>query len=531
MLKVQNKIAQPLFHISAVLFVWVLMLVRVFYFYHAPLSMQVAVVPDDAFYYIQLAQHHLQEGGWHFDGQTSTTGFHLLYAYFLVFIMTLTHVTSWPALYLMVGLCSATAIAVAAYFSLKSSEILFGFQSSFWSLIPYLTIAVLLQSNMMMDSWLVIFFASLGFYYFLSQHKHSFFNHVFLIFLGFLGSLSRSDFGLFPGILSLVFLISFNSSRAQEIKRSFLWLFGATLGLCAVWLNSYFISGHFTQASAQTKFYWSSLMGHDIQISWQFIKSIVVPHGIDPNLSSRFWKISFLICFSCLWFSRQFVKENRSAYLIAIAALLTLGGYTVIYRYNSAALQIWYVANYVTPLCIMAAAFGSLISKSFERFPIFKKCSFIPLFYALAIYFPVALKHVLYVPWVHQAGMMYAGLHLKDMKTEAKFAAWNAGIISYFSGLNVMNLDGLVNDEILPYIKEERLLDYIQEKHIHYLVDYEFMLDNFMNKKRGGYADGKLRLCLIPLNSIDDTAPEWPDSPEHSRLKLFKVKSECFDMV
>ncbi len=523
----QEIFSKQFFHIAGALFVWILMLARVFYFYHAPDAMKVTAIPDDTFYYVQLAQHHIQDGGWHFDNHTSTTGFHLFYAYFLVFLLTTFKTMSWPELFLIVSLFSTTALAAATYFSLRSSEILFGFQASLWSLLPYLTVSVFIQSSMMMESWLVIFFTSLGFYYVLSNQKLTLPHQAILILVGFFGSLSRSDFGLFPGLLCVVFLLSAKHWQHSEVKRSSLWFLGAILGLCVVSIHAYMISGHATQSSAQTKLYWSSLIGHDIQIPWQFMKSIIIPQGNDLNLSNHFWKIFFLVIFSCLELAWASIKENRNTYFVAIAALLTLCGYTVIYRYNSSALQVWYVANYVVPICIIAAALGSLISKSIERIPPFKKLSLIPFIYALSIYLPVTLKHIFYMPWVHQSGMMYAGLNLKDMKTNATFAAWNAGIISYFSGLNIVNLDGLVNDKILAYIKKGQLIDYIREENIPYIVDYEFMLDNPTHNKRGGYGDGKLRRCLVPIKAIDGPAPEWPPSAEHSKLKLFAVKSEC----
>ncbi len=502
---------------------WLMMLTRVLYFYFTSDAVRVSVVPDDAFYYIQLAKHHIHEGGWHFDGQASTTGFHLLYAYFLVFIYTLSPTLSWSALYLIIGFSATTCIALAAYFSMQSTRLLFGLQSSLWSIIPFVTISVLIQSNMMMESWLVIFFSAFGLYRFLSYQKCTEKEQFILILIGLLGSLSRSDFGLFPGLLFIMCLLSFKSWQYQEIKRSFSLLCGAVLGLCVLWLHTYHTSGHITQASAETKFYWSSLRGHDIHIPWQFLKSIVIPHEGDLNPSRRFYTLLLLTVLMGLFWGRQNIKKNHHAYVTILAACITIIGYTFVYRYNCAALQIWYAANYITPLCIVFAGFGSLLC----RIPLIKNISAIVTMIVLTTYLQIAFKALLVRPWLHQAGMMYAGLSLKEMKVDTKFAAWNAGIISYFSELPIVNLDGLVNDEVLSYIQQNRLLAYIQKKHIDYLVDYEYMLKNTIHNTRGGYTDGKLEHCLTPLNAIDGPAPEWPPSPEHSKLKLFQLNADC----
>ena len=44
----------------------------------------------------------------------------------------------------------------------------------------------------------------------------------------------------------------------------------------------------------------------------------------------------------------------------------------------------------------------------------------------------VGISNVFAVTWPDQAGLMYAGLFLRDRDAGFKYAAWNAGIISYF---------------------------------------------------------------------------------------------------
>lgn len=52
-------------------------------------------------------------------------------------------------------------------------------------------------------------------------------------------------------------------------------------------------------------------------------------------------------------------------------------------------------------------------------------------------------------------------------------AAWNAGVLGFFSERHVINLDGLVNnDELLDALKRQRLGDYLRAKRIDYIVDY-----------------------------------------------------------
>lgn len=54
----------------------------------------------------------------------------------------------------------------------------------------------------------------------------------------------------------------------------------------------------------------------------------------------------------------------------------------------------------------------------------------------------------------------------------ARIGAFNAGILSYFSGRTVVNLDGVVNGEAYEARRSGRLMDYILAKQLDYLVDW-----------------------------------------------------------
>jgi hypothetical protein len=127
------------------------------------------------------------------------------------------------------------------------------------------------------------------------------------------------------------------------------------------------------------------------------------------------------------------------------------------------------------------------------------------------------------VPFPHQAGMMKAGLFLKQHPAPVIYASWNAGIISYFSGLRLVNIDGITNDEVLPYIKSNTLFDYIRSRNIRYLIDYEETLTNRARRMRGGYLDRRMDQCVHALDAIDGDAPKWLES----RVKVFEILPGC----
>ena len=67
----------------------------------------------------------------------------------------------------------------------------------------------------------------------------------------------------------------------------------------------------------------------------------------------------------------------------------------------------------------------------------------------------------------------------------ARIGSFNAGIIGYYSGRLVVNLDGVINDNALNAIRTRTLQTYIEDMEIDYLVDFEDQLESFMNRYAG----------------------------------------------
>ncbi|MFH0829540.1 MAG: glycosyltransferase family 39 protein [Candidatus Aenigmatarchaeota archaeon] len=89
-------------------------------------------------------------------------------------------------------------------------------------------------------------------------------------------------------------------------------------------------------------------------------------------------------------------------------------------------------------------------------------------------------------------------------------AAFNSGMISYYSGRHTVNLDGVVNSEVLPWISNHSVAAYMLEKNVTYWVDtdpfnravaqkitdgepYDIITDNKWSEALGD-STGKFRL-------------------------------------
>ena len=205
------------------------------------------------------------------------------------------------------------------------------------------------------------------------------------------------------------------------------------------------------------------------------------------------------------------IRSDRSA--VFHACLITLLGYILFYRYNSYGLHVWYTSNFTVPLAIVLPGITFYALNKF-RFVI---SSIVLVFYCTSVVFIVGKS-----PYKNHLAMMNAGKHIKDMSDNYQYASWNAGIVSYFSGKPLVNLDGLTNDDAVPFILSNRLFDYIIDRKIKYIVDFDAMFRQY-NRTRGGYDDPRVDSCIHLEKTIGDNWPEWDNSP----ISLYSVDLLC----
>ena len=70
-------------------FFFLILFIRLIYLVSLELEVLLTFIPDDSFYYLELGKNFIQKGIWSFDGFNPTSGFHLLYGYFVVLVMKL----------------------------------------------------------------------------------------------------------------------------------------------------------------------------------------------------------------------------------------------------------------------------------------------------------------------------------------------------------------------------------------------------------------------------------------------------------
>ena len=70
---------------------------------------------------------------------------------------------------------------------------------------------------------------------------------------------------------------------------------------------------------------------------------------------------------------------------------------------------------------------------------------------------------------------------------DAIVGGFNTGIVSYYSGRRVVNLDGVMNDAAIWAIRSRTLEHYIDSQGIEYLADIDTEIDRFMDEFSGDF--------------------------------------------
>lgn len=446
-----------------------------------PYGEKLSYVPDDAFYYFQLGREHARSGQWSFDGgQTLTSGFHLLHAWLASFIERTAPGDASLDLRLSLYVVIGAAMTAGALFAChlvagrlfpggRLAALLFVAASGGTFILP-------LQAMEWPLAVLACALATLGL---AADRRALFFGAMFL------GPACRFDFLLVAGSLFLAALPSARELDAR-LRRTLLGGFAASgLGGLLVAAHCYSLSGHFLSSSARTKAFWGSVSGYQPLYglepsSYAFGPSLLLTRTLDLGPALLVGPALLLVVAALRWRGATRAKLVTRWSAVVIALLPLAYG-----RVGTAALC-WYSAFFVVPFFVVTAAVaGALL----ERRPSART----PL---LAVGVLVAVVNVVDARrplW--PAGTLAADLAKMAVDPAiARSASWNAGRIGYLGGQRTINIDGLVNDDVYPYLVADRAHCYLVHERIPLVVDQLVWLDQ--HARLLGASNGRLRAAM-----------------------------------
>ena len=115
-------------------------------------------------------------------------------------------------------------------------------------------------------------------------------------------------------------------------------------------------------------------------------------------------------------------------------------------------------------------------------------------------------------PWPKQRHMLQMANYLDAQPVKGRIGGWNVGIVGYLLDGRITNLDGLMNDQIFPYMRQNAVLKYVEDAGIEYLIDFPIQVEDRRLAEMCGY-DARLRQRLEPVYATNspNRADPWSD--------------------
>lgn len=491
-------------------------------------ALQVQYVPDDGYYYLTLARNYIHYGMWTFDaGISLTNGFHPMFAYLLSMLYRFAPDSN---AFLRLGI--GTTVFLTVMIALLVWREAVRRRNSSWLLALLLLTSsrnVVLNAVSVMEWPLVVIFASLYcLHFYRAQGRETRLScHTGLIqfALGVAGSLARSDFGLLP--LAIFVAVALLGRRRPDTRSVWQLAFVGFAGACAGALlglfHNYILTGSALQSSMLMKAHWSEVSGNSVASMAQVVKLGIALLGLQFLGPAAALILTFtigiqLLVFACgTYHKRTAMLQETSAVSVALVlgSVGALAGYTAVYSRNSDILP-WYSSNLIVPLFILLVAAGSTVQRAVRMRPqvawAFVASAGLLAGLNLVGLYPIEVQ----APWPHQKLMREAGIWLGEHSPGERVGAWNAGSIGYYEGGHIVNLDGLVNNDVYAYATAGTLPAYLAQQDIRYVVDFDLMLTYELAHKRGGY-DSAFVERLHPVKFFCCSAPPW------ERIGLYEV--------
>ncbi len=458
-------------------------------------TLLVFCLPDDAYYYFQIARNAVSGHGISFDGVSPTNGFHpLWFAMLLPIFAALPGAEELPIhLSLTLGAlldgCTAVLIGMLAYRLIGRRDWAAIF-AALYALNPYAVHASINGLETAVSLLMIAVFV----YQYIRIRDMAEVRTRDLAWLAVCGGLllaARTDNIFLWGLVGLALISALPANR----KAAFVGLYAAGAAVVlAPWLIWNMVTfGTIMQVSGVAVPYMVKQvvlvkLGATSGTSPVLLKTLVkwtlanwkgaLAMAMPPVIVVPLLFFCLGAC-SCGWDER---RRERHRWLLAriwpvVVAAALLVAYHVLGRWYEH-LREWYSASTIPAGLLLLAAIVAMLRelkgggwlRSWPRYVA------VPLVILVVLglgYKSQKIMRWARYPW--QDSYKQAALWLNDnTKPEARVGAFNAGIVGYYCDRTVFNLDGAVNNEIYSYILSHRIGQFVRDRDIEYVVDHPY---------------------------------------------------------
>jgi hypothetical protein len=479
---------------------------------------QKAVV-DDAFFYLKLAQNIAAGNGATFDGEVLTNGFNPLYTLLLVLVFWMFPDNLNVPVHLALTILSVFNVLTGIVVFLIVREIagkFAGLIASFiWLFNPY----VIMISLNGVEASIVAFFLSLCIYQYIKMRITGGFSLQSIILLGILTALSilsRVD-AVFMLIAITLDMLYLSYQKEKRLVPSFYKpaLFASiTLFVLSPWfLWNFYNFGTIRQISgivlpftahtmylAKYKTYFSiSFIRHELFHLHTWLAHIVkfgggtlliflslgILVGSMHNNGKGYGKTSFI--------------NLKIVNFLLLFSALTIGFYAL---YFWGWLRTWYYLSIILVVTIYLGLIFSLLKEKIKGWGIKGVLMILLfLFFNFSYYGYIAWKDGLF-PFQKQ---LYEATIWINQNTEenSRIGAFSSGIFGYLGNRKVIDLAGVVNQEVHHAKKGKRLDDYFKQARLDYLIDRQDMVEFHQRFAKTDYLESLERVTRFGPNPSD----------------------------
>ncbi len=444
------------------------------------------LISDDAYYYFTIARNLATRGMLSADGITLTNGFHPLWLFLITPIFLLINAQHWLAVHCALTL-SALFDTAAGFLIYRVLEKLGKPTLGFWAATFYLVnpYGVWITMNGLETGLNSFFLAGLTYLSVTVPKERLRVGWLKYGLVCGLALLSRTDNILVMG----VFLIYVLRRHRDFLTVSKIVL--VTTLLTAPWLVYNFATfGTLVQTSGTAYPFLNHsqyLAEHKSIFSWALIPYLTRLSFTDFVLNAfhyGMWQITLLVGVFLGFRLRNWSRETRAA-LWGLTAAGLFAAFHLLMRWS---VRPWY-AQAVFVLTLPA------IALSLERINRYL------LAFAVATVLFLSAWRVQAEPF-RLAERSYVILDVVNhlIPPGERVGVFNSGFVQYFTDRKVINLDGLVNNEILEYYRMKKGLGYLRGKNIGWVVDHWV----YITKTFGPYWGPAARQAFLLTNVAPD---------------------------
>jgi len=453
-------------------------------------------IADDAFYYFCIARNVLENGKLSFDGDSLTSGFHPLYLLYLLPILQ-NFASLQTELFLKIILSGSffnwLIAGIIIFFLTKkiTNSIGAAVATLFWFSNPF----VFLNTTSCVEVSLSTLFLSLFIFiniYYLKAERASFYYGILSGLTGSFAILSRLDNIFFVIFTIFIVLIIRIFSRKQITKKGFLPYISTFIALSLFPLTGYLIwqksysAGFFPSSSQAIRQHTSIYIANHFtdyikDISTIYLKSLYYYVGVPIIILGFFCLIHFIFKRKNITIFHSSENNRLIGYTITLIIPCAITGLFYIFYLHH--LQPWYLQSTLL-ICsiltgIMFYNFYSILESKSKYYSLIFSIIFIVALTLSNITSPFSFSKTPLFPW--QKEMYNLTKWIDDTLPEgSKTGSFNAGIYGFFSGKDIINLDGVVNDDALSALRSVKLDDYILKENIDYIMDYKKSIDEYL---------------------------------------------------